>query len=24
MAEVLQPLSDVQLVELSYYLAHHR
>ena len=24
MAEVLQPLSDLQLVELSYYLAHHR
>jgi cytochrome c553 len=24
MAEVLQPLSDAQLVELSYYLAHHR
>jgi cytochrome c553 len=24
MAEVLQPVSDVQLVELSYYLAHRR
>ena len=24
MAEVLQPLSDAQLVELSYYLFHHR
>jgi cytochrome c553 len=24
MAEVLQPLSDMQLVEMSYYLAHHR
>jgi hypothetical protein len=24
MAEVLQPLSEVQLVEMSYYLAHYR